>query len=92
MTTRPYKVSVLGGGTRRFAKLDSAVAFARKQAASSWAQEYWLVWDTSVPTGEPKFMDGTPNPYFNLGVCVRMVAADGHSWDPFAPVEYIDLR
>lgn len=84
MTTRPYKVSVLGGGTRRFASLDNAVAFARKQSAASWAQEDWSVWDTTVPTDEPRWMNGVPNPRHNLGICVRMVSADGIAWDPFA--------
>lgn len=83
MTTRPYKVSALGGGRKSFANLDNAVAFAATQANASWAQEDWSVWDTSQVN---EF-----DPTWKLGTCVRMVAADGTAWDPNAPVTYVDL-
>lgn len=84
MASRPYKVSVLGGGSRRFAILDNAVAFAREQAAASWAQEDWSVWDTSRPNDF--------DPTWTSGVCVRMVTADGMIWDPSIPIRVVDLR
>lgn len=75
MPTRPYKVSKLGGGSRRFTHLDKAVTFARTQARASWALEDWSVWDTSRPSADPTWDGGT---------CVRMVPADGPAYDPFA--------
>lgn len=65
-----YRVSILGGGKRRFSDLDRAVKFAQKQSAASWAQEDWTVWDLQHDSGEP--------------TCVLLVAADGTAWDPFA--------
>lgn len=73
---RPYRVSKIGGGKRAFAKLESAVAFAASQARASWAQQPWSVWDTS--------QTNPVEPFWNWGVCVRLVSVDGSAWDPNA--------